>query len=35
VAETLGRHCFEIDPRYSQLIIDRWQNVTGQEAVRA
>ena len=36
-AETLGRRCFgmEIDPRYVQVIIERWQAFTGQEAVRA
>jgi DNA modification methylase len=36
-AETLGRRCFgmEIDPRYAQVIIERWQAFTGLEAVRA
>lgn len=35
-AETLGRRCYgvEIDPKYCQLIVDRWQNVTGNEARR-
>jgi DNA modification methylase len=36
-AETLGRRCFgmEIDPRYAQVIIERWQAFTGLEADRA
>ena len=36
-AETLGRRCLgmEIDPRYCQIAIERWQNFTGQQAVRA
>jgi DNA modification methylase len=35
-AETLGRRCFgmEIDPRYVQVAIERWQAFTGLEAVR-
>jgi len=35
-AETLGRRCLgmEIDPRYAQLTIERWQGLTGQTAVR-
>jgi len=34
-AETLGRRCYamEIDPKYVQVAIERWQNFTGQEAV--
>ena len=36
-AETLGRRCYaiEIDPRYAQISIERWQGVTGRQAVRA
>jgi len=35
-AETLGRRCsgMEIEPRYAQVIIERWQAFTGQTAVR-
>jgi DNA modification methylase len=35
-AERLGRRCcgLEIEPRYAQLIIERWQGFTGREAVR-
>jgi len=35
-AETLGRRCFaiEIDPRYAQVAIERWQAFTGRAAVR-
>jgi DNA modification methylase len=35
-AETLGRRCFaiEIDPKYVQVAIERWQNFKGQKAVR-
>jgi DNA modification methylase len=35
-AETLGRHCFaiEIDPKYVQVAIERWQNFSGAKAVR-
>ena len=35
-AERLGRRCFaiEIDPRYAQVAIERWQAFTGQRAVR-
>ncbi len=34
-AETLGRRCYgmEVDPRYVQLSIERWQGLTGQRAV--
>ena len=33
-SEKLGRQCFglEIDPRYCDLIVRRWQKVTGREA---
>ena len=36
-AERLGRRCYalEIDPRYVQVAIERWQAFTGQEAVKA
>ena len=36
-AETLGRRCYgmEIDPRYVQLTIERWQGLTGRTAERA
>ena len=36
-AETLGRRCYglEIEPRYVQVAIERWQNFTGRTAVRA
>lgn len=35
-AEQLGRLCLamELDPRYAQVIIDRWENFTGQKATR-
>ena len=35
-AETLGRRCYgmEIDPRYVQLTIERWQRLTGRQAER-
>ena len=35
-AEQLGRHCYaiEIDPKYVQVAIERWQNFTGAKAVR-
>jgi hypothetical protein len=35
-AETLGRHCYamEIDPRYAQVTIERWQAFTGATAAR-
>ena len=36
-AERLGRRChaMEIDPRYVQVAIERWQNFTGKTAERA
>jgi hypothetical protein len=36
-AETLGRRCYalEIDPKYVQVAIERWQNFTGRAAERA
>jgi len=35
-AETLGRRCYgmEIEPRYCQVVIERWQGLTGRQAVR-
>jgi DNA methylase len=35
-AETLGRRCYgmEIDPKYAQVIIERWQAFTGKTAVK-
>ncbi|MGD0019950.1 MAG: DNA methyltransferase [Candidatus Limnocylindrales bacterium] len=35
-AERLGRRCFamEIDPKFAQLTIERWQTYTGERAVR-
>jgi DNA modification methylase len=35
-AEQLGRRChsMEIDPRYAQVTIERWQGLTGETAVR-
>jgi hypothetical protein len=35
-AETLGRRCYgmEIEPRYVQLTIERWQALTGAFAAR-
>jgi site-specific DNA-methyltransferase (adenine-specific) len=35
-AETLGRRCsgLEIDPRYTQVVIERWQGLTGRTAER-
>jgi len=34
-AETLGRRCYamEIDPKYVQVAVERWQNFTGSKAV--
>jgi hypothetical protein len=36
-AEQLDRACFglEIEPRYCDVIVERWQNLTGQKATRA
>ncbi|MGC8635401.1 MAG: DNA-methyltransferase [Candidatus Limnocylindrales bacterium] len=36
-AETLGRRCYamEIDPKYVQLALERWQRFSGRQAVRA
>ena len=33
--EQLGRNCFmmELDPRYVDVIVNRWELFTGQEAV--
>ena len=35
-AEALGRRCLgmEIDPKYCQIAIERWQNFTGRQAER-
>jgi len=35
-AEQLGRRCYamEIEPKYVQVAIERWQNFTGRQAVR-
>jgi DNA modification methylase len=35
-AETFGRRCYalEIEPRYVQVAIERWQGFTGREVVR-
>ena len=35
-AEQLSRRCFaiEIEPRYVQIAIDRWEAFTGQTAVK-
>jgi DNA modification methylase len=35
-AERLGRRCYalEIDPRYVQVAIERWQPFTGETAVK-
>jgi DNA modification methylase len=35
-AETLGRRCYgmELEPRYVQVTIERWQGLTGRQAVR-
>ena len=35
-AEQLGRRCFaiELDPRYAQVAIERWQAFSGREAVK-
>jgi len=35
-AERLDRRCYamELDPRYAQVAIERWQAFTGREAVR-
>jgi DNA modification methylase len=35
-AETLGRRCYgmEIDPRYVQLTVERWQALTGETVER-
>lgn len=36
VAEQLGRKCFmmEYDPMYADVIIKRWENLTGQKAIK-
>lgn len=34
--EQLGRRCYmmEIDPKYCDVIIDRWEKLTGKQAVK-
>jgi DNA modification methylase len=34
-AETLGRNCYgiEIEPRFVDVIVTRWQNFTGRAAI--
>ena len=34
-AEQLGRRCFvcELEPKYCDVIINRWETLTGREAV--
>ena len=34
--EQTGRKCYtmELDPRYVDLIIDRWEKFTGEKAVK-
>ena len=34
--EQLGRSCYtmELDPRYCDVIVERWQNFTGKKAKR-
>jgi site-specific DNA-methyltransferase (adenine-specific) len=33
--EQLGRNCYmmELDPKYADVIIDRWEQFTGEKAV--
>ena len=35
-AEQLGRRCYgmEISPAYCDVIVQRWENLTGKQAVR-
>ena len=35
-AEQLGRKCYgiEISPAYCDVIVKRWENLTGEEAIR-
>ena len=35
-SERLDRRCYglEIDPRYADVVVERWQNFTGQKAKR-
>lgn len=37
VAEQLGRVCYgtELNPAYCDLIVERWQNLTGGKAIRS
>lgn len=34
--EQLNRNCYmcELDPKYADVIIQRWENLTGKEAVK-
>lgn len=34
--EQLGRKCFmmELDPKYCDVIVQRWEKLTGEKAVR-
>lgn len=34
--EQLGRKCYtcELDPKYADVILQRWENLTGEKAVR-
>jgi len=36
-SETLGRNCYsvEIEPRFVDVIVTRWQNFTGRAAILA
>jgi len=36
-AEKTGRICYgmELDPKYISVILDRWQDYTGEEAIRS
>lgn len=34
IAESIRRFTVELDPKYAQTIIDRWEAFTGEKAVR-